>query len=148
MLRLKSPLQCHLNVRDCHAGDWERIVDRLSTSAERGPDLGRLQLGTNRDLRRAMVAEAFRQLERPDSAAHYLALVVEEPRSPGNARLLVWVYSLVHFDLGALYAEAGEHERAIQHYSSFLEAFTRPDSSVAWMREQAQRELQRLTAER
>jgi tetratricopeptide (TPR) repeat protein/tRNA A-37 threonylcarbamoyl transferase component Bud32 len=133
---------------DWHGGNWERIVDRLGTSAARGRDLGRLQLSTNRHLRRAMVAEAHRQLGRPDSAGHYLALTVEEPRSPSGTRFLGWTYSFVHFDLGALYAEAGQRERAIQHYSSFLEAFTRPDSSVTWMREQAQRELQRLAAER
>jgi tetratricopeptide (TPR) repeat protein len=133
---------------DWHAGNWERIVDRLGTSAERGRDLGRLQLGTNWHLRRAMVAEAHRQLGRPDSAAHYLALIVEEPRSRSDTRGLGWTYSFIHFDLGTLYAETGQRERAMEHFSMFLEAFTRPDSSVAWMREQAQRELQRLTAER
>jgi hypothetical protein len=95
-----------------------------------------------------MVAEAHRQLGRPDSAAHYLALIVEEPRSRSDTRGLGWTYSFIHFDLGTLYAETGQRERAMEHFSMFLEAFTRPDSSVAWMREQAQRELQRLTAER
>jgi hypothetical protein len=48
-------------------------------------------------------------------------------------------YSAAHFKLGQLYMRVGDSAKAVEHYVTFLDAFTDPDPEYEWMVEEATR---------
>jgi serine/threonine-protein kinase len=134
---------------DWHGQRWSEIVTSLGPGAARGRDPGRTRISANSVLRRWLVAEAHRQLGNLDSAAVYFELAIDLHGLPtGWIRNRGNVYSWGHYELGGIYAELGQTNRAEEHYAAFLDAFTEPDSSTVFMRENAERELARLAAGR
>jgi hypothetical protein len=53
-------------------------------------------------------------------------------------------YPAAHFKLGQLYARMGNREEALDHYTTFLDAFTDPDPEYVWMVEEARAEVERM----
>ena len=50
-----------------------------------------------------------------------------------------------HFRHGLLYAQIDNREGALDHFTTFLDAFTDPDPDYVWMVQEARIEVGRLT---
>jgi serine/threonine-protein kinase len=76
-----------------------------------------------------VLADVYAHLGLPDSAIAQLESVVQLP---------AWfMYSAAHFKLGDLYTQVGDTAQALEHYATFLDAFTDPDPEYEWMVEEA-----------
>ena len=129
--------------------DWTAVIDVLGPWAERArkPGYGLYWReafinGGHSYLTWWLLAEAYTQLGRLDSAIVHLESVVGPP-------LIDWYYYGVpypaaHFKLGQLYAQKADREQALQHYSAFLDTFTDPDPEYVWMVTEARSEVERL----
>jgi serine/threonine-protein kinase len=123
---------------------WAEVVELLAPSATRGHDIGYLEFQTNRIERQWLVADAYEQLGRPDSAASFLERIVAPEGSGGEIRRRGLTYSFAHRRLARLYTQLEESDRAEEHWLEFLDAFTDPDPEFQWMLDEARSELERL----
>jgi tetratricopeptide (TPR) repeat protein len=121
-------------------GDWRTVATMLGPSAQRLHGQGYGYVG-DPDLLWWVLAEAYEQLGQPDSAIYQLRSVLN-----GRDDYLwhVLSFSAAHFKLGQLYAQKGDREQALQHYTTFLDAFTDPDPEYVWMVTEARAEVERL----
>jgi tetratricopeptide (TPR) repeat protein len=110
----------------------------------RGHDIGYLEFQTNRIERQWLVADAYEQLGRPDSAASFLERVLAPEGYSGEIRGRGFSYSFAHRRLARLYTQLEEFDRAEEHWLEFLETFTDPDPEFQWMQDEARSELERL----
>ncbi len=119
-------------------GETVRI---LGPAARQGDDLGFVLIGTNRALKRWLVAEAYEKLGRPDSAAVYFELAMSpigNLAATSHARI---AYSYAHRRLVLLYARMGRPEEARRHWQIFSATFTRPDPEMLPLIEEARSAL-------
>jgi serine/threonine-protein kinase len=130
-------------------GRWREVLDRLRPAAARGDggDIGRLVLGTPRIPRLWLVAEAYRRLGVPDSAAIFFERVADLKGSELEVRYRAELYPFVHRRLAQVYGEMGQRERARDHWNRFLEVFTNPDPEFADMVTEGKAALARLSRE-
>jgi tetratricopeptide (TPR) repeat protein len=83
-----------------------------------------------------VLADVYTHLGHPDSAVVQLEAIVERPPR--------WAYSPAHFNLGRLYAQLGNRDEALNHFTIFLDTFTDPDPEFVWMAEEARAVVERL----
>ena len=123
------------------AGRFGETVRILGPAARQGDDLGFVLIGSNRVLKRWLVAEAYEGLGRPDSAAAYFELAMSPIGSTaalGEARI---AYSYAQRRLVLLYARMGRLEEARRHWEVFSATFTRPDPEMLPLIEEARAAL-------
>ncbi|MEO5617859.1 MAG: protein kinase family protein [Candidatus Eisenbacteria bacterium] len=119
-------------------GETVRI---LGPSARQGDDLGFVLIGSNRVLKRWLVAEAYENLGRPDSAAVYFELAMSpigKLAATTHARI---AYSYAHRRLVLLDLRMGRVEEARRHWDLFSATFTRPDPEMLPLIEEARAAL-------
>jgi hypothetical protein len=125
--------------------DWRTVIDLLGPWAERSrePGYGNHVSASEGDsyLVWWLMAEAYTHVGPLDSAIHYVELVVGPHGNGGDWTIWGLPYPAAHFQLGQLYAQIGDTGQAIEHYTTFLDTFTDPDSEYVWMVEQAGAEL-------
>jgi serine/threonine-protein kinase len=127
---------------------WQEVVDLLGPGAARGMDVGRLILSTPRIPRQWLIAEAYRWLGRPDSAAAYFERIAELKGAQTDIRYRASVYPFVHRRLAQVCTELGETSRAADHWTAFLDVFTDPDPELEFMVAEAREALADLARER
>jgi tetratricopeptide (TPR) repeat protein len=116
--------------------DWGAAAERLAPIVRKlgQPGYG-LILWWDEHLWWAL-ADVYTHLGHPDSAIVQLEAIVERPPR--------WAYSAAHLKLGQLYSQVGDTAEALDHFRTFLEAFTDPDPEYVWMVEEARAEVERL----
>ena len=82
---------------------------------------------------RWFLADAFEQLDRPDSAAAYLERIWDQPFRPPTGPDKPWA----HRRLALLYARLGRIPDAERHLAAAEKALGRPDPAVRKMLEEA-----------
>jgi serine/threonine-protein kinase len=127
---------------------WQEVVDLLGPGAARGMDVGRLILSTPRIPRQWLIAEAYRWLGRPDSAAAYFERIAELKGAQADIRYRALWYPFVHRRLAQVHTELGETSRAAEHWTAFLDVFTDPDPELEFMVAEARDALADLARER
>ena len=91
---------------------------------------------------RWLVAEAYEQLGRPDSAAAYFERAIASPPEGGTDFAQVrMASSFAHRRLVLLYARMGRLEEARRHWVAFSATLTRPDPEMAPLVEEARAAL-------
>ena len=123
------------------AGRLGESVRLLEPAALQGDDFGFMLAGRNRVLKRWLVAEAYEGLGRPDSAAAYFELAMSPLGDAGALRDARIAYSYAHRRLVLLYARMGRLEEARRHWEIFSSTFTRPDSEMLPLIEEARAAL-------
>ena len=99
---------------------WDEVVRVLTPAALQGQELGSVSDGVGRMPMRWLMAEAYDQLGRPDSAAAYLELVLSPARMSSEKRTLLGIpYSFAHQRLVLLYARMGRLTDAQRHWKIF-----------------------------
>jgi tetratricopeptide (TPR) repeat protein len=115
-----------------HADRWEDVIRILGPAARQGSEIGLPEDRAGRVTLRWLVANAYENLGRPDSAAAYFEIVLspvgrvdQEYLSRGIA------FPFAHQRLVLLYARMGRLEDAKRHWEIFSGTFTRPDPELA-----------------
>jgi len=127
--------------------DWRLVADLLAAAADRGIDRGYLANGTPRTSRQWLVAEAYRQLDMPDSAAHFYENAAELKGSGAEILGRAYRYAYLNRRLAQMYGELGQRDRAAEHWNLFLEVFTDPDPELEYMVAEAHEALAELARE-
>jgi len=121
-------------------GEWDEVTRLLEPCADRLDEEG-YGYNTDRFLVRWVLANAYIQLGQRNLGIRQLnGLLQERSFEPFN----VFVFAPTHFKLAQLRSEAGNTLEAVEHYRTFLDAFTHPDPEFEWMVEEARAELARL----
>ena len=119
------------------AGRWQEVVRDLGPAALQGEPRGYAQF-QSAPLARWLVAEAYEQLGRPDSAAVWFERAIARPPEGGydfaHSRM---AYSFGHRRLVLLYARMGRLDEAQRHWEIFSTTFARPDPDMAPLVEEA-----------
>ena len=117
---------------------WDETIRILGPAALQGSEVGLLEDQAGRVMMRWLVAQAYESLDRPDSAAAYLELVLsplgrvdQEYLSRGIA------FSFAHRRLVLLYARLGRLDDARRHWEAFTAAFRTPDPELRPLIEEA-----------
>jgi tetratricopeptide (TPR) repeat protein len=119
------------------AGRWEVVLRNLRPAALQG-EAHRYTLMESAPVIRWLVAEAFDQLGRPDSAAAYFERAIAPPPGGGtNIEQIRMASSFGHRRLVFLYARIGRLEEARRHWKIFSATFTHPDPALAPLVEEA-----------
>jgi tetratricopeptide (TPR) repeat protein len=80
---------------------------------------------------RWLVADAYEQLGRLDSAAAYLELAIAPTRVPfSHLALRGLAFPFAERRLAIVYEKMGRHETAQEHWKAFTSAFTTPDTDL------------------
>jgi len=117
-------------------GDWRSAAERLAPIVR---DLGRPGCGISGTWDEHLwwvLGDVYAHLGQPDSAIAQLEAIVARPPR--------WAYSAAHFKLGQLYAQVGNRDEALDHFTTFLAAFTDPDPEYRWMVIEARAAAERL----
>ena len=116
-------------------GQWDSVVSTLAPTAQTGEQIG--IPGTH--LERWVVARAYEQLNRLDSAAAYLNLIVEPSRIDWQERFRHGIpYSFAHRRLAILNRRLGREADAERHWKIFSEAWRNADPELLPLLEQEQ----------
>ncbi len=122
------------------SSQWEDVVQLLKPFAERGPGgpktTGRLAI-------RWLVADAYERLGRPDAAVASFEQVVSPVGLVINRDVeqRAIFYSFAHHRLVLLYARMGRVEDARRHWEIFRQSFTKPDTELLPMIDEARQAL-------
>jgi tetratricopeptide (TPR) repeat protein len=121
------------------AGRWEEVLGHLGPAALQGEAPGYLVLGgvggsgapQAAPVVRWLVAEAYEQLGRPDSAAAYFERAIAPPPAGGtNITQTRTAFSFGQCRLALLYARMGRPKEARRHWEIFSATFTKPDPDM------------------
>jgi len=127
-------------------GRWQDVVQELGPAALEG-EATRYVLIQSAPLVRWLVAEAYEQLDRPDSAAaHFERAIAPAPLGGREFTHSRMAFSYGHRRLVLLYARMGRLEEARRHWEIFSSTFTRPDHEMAPLVEEARAALARAEA--
>ena len=122
-------------------GNWQEVVRLLGPAAQQGEALGYAQV-QSAPLIRWLVAEAYDQVGRPDSAAAYLERAIAPvPEGGTNFVQIRMASSFAHGRLMLLYTRLGRLEAAQQHWQALAATFTHPDPDMKPLLEQARTAL-------
>jgi serine/threonine-protein kinase len=122
-------------------GDWETAVRHLRpVSGTRAPRA----YGRNQLLHWVLGDAEERLGNLEAAAATFAGLAARRYFGEYDHRSVGLTYSFAHRRAALLYTQLGDHEKAIDHWRAFLEAFTDPDPEFEWMVEEARAELERL----
>jgi hypothetical protein len=92
-----------------------------------------------------MVADAYEKLGRLERAVElFEPFATVDWHRPADIELAGVAYPFVHRRLAHIHTQLDDTARAIQHWTTFLDTFTRPDPEFEWMVEEARAELERL----
>jgi tetratricopeptide (TPR) repeat protein len=120
-------------------GHWQEVLRLLGPAALQGEALGYAQV-QSASLIRWLVAEAYDQLDRPDSAAAYFERAIAPPPEGGtNFAQVRMASSFAHRRLVLLYARMGRREEARRHWEIFHATFTHPDPEMRPLVEEARK---------
>jgi tetratricopeptide (TPR) repeat protein len=123
------------------AGRWEEVIQHLGPAAMQSQYRG-FALIESAPLLRWLVAEAYDQLDRPDSAAAYFERAIAPPPEGGtNLTHTRTAFSYAHRRLVLLYARMGRLEEARRHWEIFSATFARPDPEMRPLIEEARAAL-------
>ena len=118
-------------------GRSEEVLRLLGPAALQGEARGYVMV-QSAPLIRWLVAEAYDQLGRPDSAAAYLERAIAPPPEGGtDIAQIRMASSFAHRRLVLLYARMGRLEEARRHWQAFSTTFTRPAPEMAPLVEEA-----------
>jgi tetratricopeptide (TPR) repeat protein len=118
---------------------WSDVVRHLGAIALRGNDQGWPSWGRIGAVQeRWLVAEAWDQMGRPDSAAVAFERVLEPPIGYGGFA------PYAHQRLVMIYARMGRREDAERHWQAFSAVFTNPDPEVRHLLDDARAAIQGL----
>jgi len=119
------------------AGRWHEVLRLLGPAALKG-EATRFTPTQSAPLLRWLVAEAYDQLGRPDSAAAYFERAIAPPPEGGTDFAQIrMAFSFAHRRLALLYARMGRLDEARRHWETFSATFTRPDPEMAPLVEEA-----------
>jgi hypothetical protein len=122
-----------------HARHWESVVQHGD------PIVGLIPWGASDALIRWMVADAYEKLGRLERAVElFEPFATVDWHRPADIELAGVAYPFVHRRLAHIHTQLDDTARAIQHWTTFLDTFTRPDPEFEWMVEEARAELERL----
>src|SRR5262249_54097122 len=123
------------------AGRSEDVLRCLGPSALQGEAPGYI-LGQSAPLIRWLVADAYEQLGRPDSAATYFELALApSPRGGTKFPEPRTAFAFAPRRLALLYSRMGRLEDARRHWEIFSATFTRPDPGLQPLIEEARASL-------
>ena len=125
-----------------HAGRWEDVVWILAPAARQGSEVGFMEDRAGRVTLRWLVANAYENLGRADSAAAYYEMVLSPLGRVDQEYFTRGVaLSFAHRRLVLLYARMGRLEDARRHWEAFSKTFTRPDPGMKPQVEEARAAL-------
>jgi tetratricopeptide (TPR) repeat protein len=117
-------------------GDWQAAAANLEPIAHSLHEQGYGGLH-DPSLIGWVLADVYAQLGQLEPAVLQLEAVLQGP---------TWyTYSAAHFKLGQLHGQVGDTAKSVEHYGTFLDAFTDPDPEYEWMVEEARAEVERLS---
>jgi len=129
------------------AKNYRRVVDELGPAARAGEFDAALLDRPDSFLMRWIVANAYEQLGRLDSAATYYELVVQPKGVPPLHYSLRGIcYGFAHLRLAQIDERRGDHAAALRELDTLLAAFQKPDSTTAPLLVDARRFRSRLAA--
>jgi serine/threonine-protein kinase len=129
------------------AGNYRRVVDLLGKVAFAGEYDAAITDRPDSFLLRWITASAYEQLGRLDSASVYYELVVRPTRVPPlhySMRGICYGFAFRH--LAAISERRGDRASALRQLDTLLDAFRKPDSTVAPLLVDARRTRARLVA--
>lgn len=123
-------------------GDWPLVVETLEPMVSRIHDPRVGHLGGDDYLCWWLLAEAHIHLGDAESAIQNLESILQRSRfRRDNWILQGFIHPPARLKLARLYAEAGNAEKAREHYRAFLDTFTDPDPDLEWMVDEAREGL-------
>jgi serine/threonine-protein kinase len=123
-------------------GDWAGVIAILRPAIRPGPWRRDAHY---RPLMEWSLGEAYERMEMPDSAAaHFAELARFHSYGEGGLGPRGFTHAFAHRRAALLYGQLGQEEEAIEHWQTFLDAFTEPDPEFEWMVEDGRAELERL----
>jgi len=124
------------------SGRWDEAVRVLGPAARQGSEIGFPEDRAGRVTLRWLMARAYEQLGRPDSAAVYLEMMLSPLGRVDQEHFARGIgFSFAHRELVLLYARMGRLEDARRHWEIFSATFTRPDPEMAPRVEEARAAL-------
>jgi len=118
-------------------GRWQEVPRLLGPAALQGEARGYAQV-QSAPLIRWLVAEAYDDLGRPDSAAVYFERAIAPvPEGGTDFAQVRMASSFAHRRLAILYARMGRLEEARRHWQACSATFTRPDPEMTPLVEEA-----------
>ena len=113
------------------AGRWDEAARILRPIGSQPVEIGQVAYPAGMSAVRWLLADAFEQLGRSDSAAFYLEKVTTDPATADQERHLRGIaLPFAHRRLVLLYAGMGRLEDAKRHWQIFRETLRTPDPEI------------------